>query len=499
MNASIAAFFMQSTDRKRLILALCCGIVFDLLFYDKEFGVSCLLFTAVIYAYFYLASPEAMPLRFGKHHLPLVPVGLLALTYTLVWSELFRFLNAAAIPALIAAHTTKLYGGSRRDWQNGRFYMDVLDQAIAKSIRQLPQPFRMIGDALRARITASRFQGAVKVGLGLLIAVPLLGVVVALLASADKMFSRLLGELPDLFGHLDLGAPLRHGMLILLIAVALFCYVRGLLVQGRSTAEVIAAPAELNQGMRFDPVVTVTVLAALNCVYVLFTLVQFSYLFGGGGTLLPEDMTYAEYARRGFAELVVVTVINFTLLMAVLHGVNKTGAKLYAAVRLLLGVLVCCTGVMLFSAFYRLSMYEEAYGYTYTRLLVHAFMVFLLVLFVLALVKLARERFSLAKPYMLAAIASYLLLNYINVDAVIAKNNIARYETSGNIDVAYLAGLSYDAVPQLIRLYRDHPELPGFEAGLQRLRERAERPQAWASWNLSKHKAAQMLAGLGKP
>jgi len=100
---------------------------------------------------------------------------------------------------------------------------------------------------------------------------------------------------------------------------------------------------------------------------------------------LPSDFTYAEYARRGFFELIAVTLINFSILLSCI-GFARKGSKLIdRAVRILYSLLVACTLVMLFSAHFRMSLYEEAYGYTYLRMLTHAFMVFLFVLFLIAL------------------------------------------------------------------------------------------------------------------
>ncbi|TDF93859.1 DUF4173 domain-containing protein [Paenibacillus piri] len=257
-------------------------------------------------------------------------------------------------------------------------------------------------------------------------------------------------------------------------------------------------PRTESKPIRLDATMMATILVIMNAVYVLFAVVQFSYFFAGGSASLPEGITYAEYARRGFAELVVVTVINFTLLMVTLHSVDRSAPAMNRLLKSLLAMLVGCTGVMLCSAYFRLSMYEQAYGFTVTRVLVHAFMIFLLLLFAIALFKVWNDRFRLMKPYLIAAVASYVLLNYMQVDGMIASLNIQRYEATGRIDTGYLGSLGYEAVPYLIKLHSSHPEVGGTREALLSIKDSlsSERNASWTSFNVSKWRAAQALRQL---
>ena len=46
----------------------------------------------------------------------------------------------------------------------------------------------------------------------------------------------------------------------------------------------------------------------------------------------------------------------------------------------------------------------------------------------------------------------YIVLNFSNVDLIIARNNIDRYIETGQIDMEYLKGLSFDATCEMQRL-----------------------------------------------
>jgi hypothetical protein len=230
----------------------------------------------------------------------------------------------------------------------------------------------------------------------------------------------------------------------------------------------------------------------INVVYVLFVTVQFSYLFGAWDGILPQNSTYADYARSGFFELILVTAINFAILLLSLLALGKAKAGLQIFIRILLYILVLCSIVMLYSAYSRLALYEEAYGYTEIRFLVHSFMIFLALLLVLASVRISRKDFPLVKWYIVLGLLSYVIMNYLEMDRIIAAQNIARYEASGDLDTDYLTGLSWEAVPKLIAFSKQ-------EHGLldKNLREkwsnRGDSTQEWPSFNVSRTRGQQAL------
>ncbi len=488
--------------------ALVCGIIHYLLFYNKEWGLSYPLFTLCFYLYFYWSVKERQEWRL-QSLLLLLPIGLLSLTYATFTNTLFMVLNTLVIPCLVIVHTT--WAIRRKDTR--RFEWGIiwaaLDQIFVHSIRYVPLPVRSVARVLSSKIKLKVSQQVWKVMAGVAVSLPLLLLVGALLASADTMFDRTLSKLPTLFADIQLGSVVFQTGWIVVMTIALFTYIWGLLYPkpknipneqlplpaGKGEEWDPGYPKPYSKPLRIDATIMTTILIMLNAVYVLFAVVQFSYFFAGGSAVLPDGVTYAEYARRGFAELVIVTVINFTLLMITLHTVDRSSRSMDRFLRILLAMLIGCTGVMLCSAFFRLSLYELAYGYTVTRVLVHAFMLFLVLLFAIALYKLWNDRFRLLQPYAVAAMAAYLVLNYIQVETVVASNNLQRYETTGNIDVDYLGSLSFEVVPYLLELQRKYPELQETTEVLQVMKERLQNDgqDSWTEYNLSKRRAIKVL------
>ena len=137
-----------------------------------------------------------------------------------------------------------------------------------------------------------------------------------------------------------------HVGVIGIITVLLFGYLAVVL---KAEVEGVSVPVGRGTGGS-DATIVVTVLVMVNAVYILFCAIQFTYLFGGEAVIRSiPDYTYAEYARRGFSELIVVTVINLSILLIGLR-VTKNDGKLDRLVLALRCLLVLCTVIMLYSA-----------------------------------------------------------------------------------------------------------------------------------------------------
>ncbi|CAG7653472.1 DUF4153 domain-containing protein [Paenibacillus allorhizosphaerae] len=491
-------------ERWMLLAALGCGIAHYYLFFGNEWGVSYPIFVLLFYSYLFWALRERQVLAFSWPNALLIPVLLLSLTYVLFTNLLLAVLNALAVPLLIVCHATWLVHADTLRKRTSSAAVLVMEQLFIHTMQYIPRPTVVLVQSVAGKLKAGRSRELLKVLIGLLLSVPLLIIVVTLLASADSMFDRTMSKLPQLLEEAEVATGVLRLLWIGVIASGLFAFIWGLLhpkppqhqpkqEEGAVQWEPPALPAAPLP--RMDATVAITMLVMLNSVYLLFAVVQFSYFFGGGTADLPDGTTYAAYARRGFAELVVVTLINLTVMMGSLYGVKRPGAGGWAVLRVLLAVMVGFSGIMLSSAYLRLSMYEEAYGYTMTRILVHAIMLFLIVLFVLALVKLWRQETPLLRCYCIAGVVAYVIVNYANVDVMIARNNMDRYEATGNVDTRYLASLSYEVVPHLLAWKQKHPDMPGIDEALQDMRSRLTPTgeSAWMEFNWSERRAAKAL------
>lgn len=497
----------QKRYETMLVLSLLFGLISQYLFVGSAAGVSVIVFVLGFYSLFFYAVKgriggfEKWQGQFSSGWLLMIPIVLLTLSYAFFANSIFRSLNVLALFALIIAQTMLVTRSGAQPWHRARFYKDMIVQGVVKPLSHIAVPFSLIGGLLKTNSNDKKANSHIrKIGLGLLLAAPLLIVVVSLLASADQIFLSWLNKIPNLFQLNSSGDGVWRVIVAGSIAWYSFCYIWGLLFRKpKDDSNGLEQPAVLTyveglekkprERLEFDPITAGTLLLSINLVYLLFVAIQFSYLFGAANGMLPEGAAYADYARRGFAELVMVALINLVVLLCGLYLIRPAGKTAELIRKLLLSLLIGCTTVMLISAYSRLSLYEDAYGFTQARLLVHGFMVFLGILLAVALVRIWKVRFSLAKVYICTAIVAYLIMNYVNLDARIAVNNINRFERSAIIDIAYLHTLSTDAAPALYKFYAKHPDLEGLEGVIKKQKSAAHSDTSWQSWSVSKQRA----------
>jgi hypothetical protein len=420
-------------------------------------------------------------------------IVMLSMTYLLFNNPFFYALNLVAVPSLFFLHMTLLFGSAYKGWADFRLIASTLDHLIPQNVRHWFTAFGIIKSSAGSRMGDHRKVVVKKISIGLTIAVPLLLVILNLLASADHVFNDLLSGIPEWMDNVSLGGGIGRLVWTCLVCLFLFGYLWGFVEPRKVLTE--QASAEENRvkaGFRIDPIIMATVLVAINLVYVLFVAVQFSYLFGVLEGALPEGSSYAEYARSGFFELLTVSILNFIIMLATLVYGEQGTDLLQKIIKGLLYVLLICSAIMLYSAYMRLVLYEEAYGYTYIRFLVHAFMIYLGLLLIVAGLRIAFKALPTAKIYIVISLVAYVVVNYAGMDQVIATKNIERFRDSGKIDTAYLRNLSTDAASVLIRFSRE--EHPVMANELRRnLADPSRDNRAWQSFNLSRFRAERAL------
>lgn len=175
-----------------------------------------------------------------------------------------------------------------------------------------------------------------------------------------------------------------------------------------------------------DPESVLAALGLLLAVYAVFAAFQFTYLTGLAG--LPAELTYSEYAVRGFRELCAVAAINFAA-----FGVCLAFTREHRALRPMLLALLGATALILVSALFRLALYIRAYGLTINRILPLWFMLFLLAVLALCAAKLYRPKLRLIRLLAGVLVAWYLCLSALNLDAIIAKSVLADAERKGGL------------------------------------------------------------------
>ncbi|MEU3724428.1 DUF4173 domain-containing protein [Streptomyces sp. NPDC031705] len=335
---------------------------------------------------------------------------------------------------------------------------------------------------VRARGGGAGRERWVPVAKAAVVAVVLLIVFGALFASADAAFADLLGGLsPDI--------PVAEGpwrILLFLLGTVL----------ALAFARTAAAPHRWDRMKRTPGKARSRVewslpLIVLNLLFAGFNAVQLAVLFGGYDTVLERTgLTYAEYARQGFWQLLWATVFVLGVIALALRWAPRGGAGDRRLVRSVLGTLCLLTLVVVASAVRRMDLYVDAYGLTRLRLSVVTMELWLgLVIVLLMAAGIAGGRW-LARAVVGSAAATVLAFGLLSPDGIIAESNVTRYEQDGKLDLAYLRDLSADAAPYLDRL--PEPRRSCALMGIRdQLREAEEAP--WYATSLGEYRARAIL------
>ena len=321
---------------------------------------------------------------------------------------------------------------------------------------------------------------------GTVMALPPLIVVTVLLANADPVFERVMQK--ALFG---LEPLLQHAAFVAVIAWLLSGYLRAFLVDDDVIERVrIPRPA-------LAPSEIAVAVTLLNVVFFVFLAVQVRYLFGGASIVeITEGLSYAEYARRGFFELVAAAAFVVPVLLVADWAAADHQMRDRRLLRATSTLLVLLLAGVLASAAYRMRLYQDAYGLTEQRLYVSVFMVWLTgVLGWLAATVLRGRRRGFVFAATLGGLACIAALHVLNPDALIARVNISRAVSGAEIDASYLRTLSADAVPTLIAKLPALPESARCQVATM-LKERwsGERESGWRTWNYGDARARRMVA-----
>jgi hypothetical protein len=287
-------------------------------------------------------------------------------------------------------------------------------------------------------------------------------------------------------GTVDLSGVVRR----LPVAVVVTCVavVAAYLASQPPSADALA-PSPGRPVRRWEWVVPLT---GLNLLFGSFVLVQLTVLFGGREHVrTTAGLTYAEYARQGFWQLLLATALTLAVLAVAVRTAPRTTAPERATLRLLLAPLCLSALVIVASAIHRMALYEQQFGFTRLRLLVTAVELALGAALVLVLAAGVRLRGTwLPRAVVALAAVSLLALAAVDPDAYVADRNVTRYEQTGRIDLDYVATLSADAAPALDRL---PPELR--DCALERLAPALRQESTpWWNVNLSRRRAEQLVA-----
>lgn len=400
-------------------------------------------------------------------------------------AEALQVLDFAALIGVSALAALAARGVSVRGKHVGEYVIAFLTSARDAWIGAPIAVANVEWNELPYRGRLGRMRG---VALGAVIAAPLLVLFGSLFAGADPVFSQTMRGIFDV----DLGRIMVHTVRTGILAWFAAGYLRGLVTETRlielpqTKTPSADAPSE-----RVVP--TVTVLVLVDALFLLFVVVQLRYFFGGAGRVQEiADLTYAEYARRGFFELLAACALVAPLLLGAEWAVRGAAPAALRRFRIAAVGMLVLLAVVVISALQRMRLYVDAYGLTVDRLFATAIMVYVVI--VLAwlgwtVLRGASRRFAFGA--VLQALGVLAGLHVLNPDAFIARHNLERPGAERPFDAKYAASLGADVAPVLLDAL---PRLTPSDACIaaRRLAAWGAGKSDWRTWNWSRARAQRI-------
>jgi len=467
-----------------VIFSLALGFFFDFLIFDKIPGLGLALFIGLIAGFFvFLAIYLKRPIKADV--MWLIPLLLFFAAMVAVRANpLLIALNILGCMLLLLLIAEVSVRGSVRQFVP----VDYLKVLLSPFL--FIKPLLQTGsDVLSVRTRYGDQKKLTQILRGIVITLPVVIIFGFLFASADPVFNKYATGLVSFNLEEETIARL---ILILVVTVVLTG------AYGYSFTGSPFSWGRQDNGRRpIGQLETSILLGSVNVLFLGFILIQIAYLFGGESYITAQGFTYAEYARRGFFELIAIAILSYLILFGVEKFVERDGDH-PRAFKILSSVLVLQVVIIMASAFYRLSLYEQAFGFTTLRLYSHAFIIFLAVVFSFLLYKILIENKdnTFAFRTFLAIVVFLGVMNVFNPDAFIARKNLERFNSTGKIDTPYLLTLSADATPVSIVALDIPDENIKKEAEihfLNRLQNNLSREQKWQSWNLSRARENSLI------
>lgn len=437
-----------------------------------------------------LAAAIVVLARTARRELPaaVIVIGAIFVLTSLgfAWraSETLLVLDVAALAGLLVLLAMRWHGASPEAagiLQYGEHTVDT----VVNTGTGLP---RLLARVPWSGLGTGRGRHLAQIGIGILAAIPLLVLFGVLFADADPIFSDVMRRFVDV----DPATVLSHVAATTWWAWLVGGFLWGLFLWRRQRAPrnplrpVLASAA------------VITTLGLLAALFLAFVVVQLRFLFGGRDLVLSTiGLTYAEYARRGFFQLVTAAGLTLPILIAakaqVPPGSDPRGRQSVRALSvLLLGLLA----VVVASAAVRLALYVQAYGLTEARVYAGAVMAWLVVTFIWFAVTALRdrpERFAVGA--IVAALSALAVLFVMDPPALVARHDLERAAAGRAFDARYVASLGPDAIPALVEHLGTLAPDDRCTVAL-RLLDSAHSIDSygWRSWSISSTRAEAALA-----
>ncbi len=414
-----------------IIGSLILAITHSILFYGKQIGISMIILEIIfnIVILYILHKKNKIQNRAGI--LLLIPIFILSSTFFIFANSMFYIANIVIIfilNLLMYVITT-----NEKDYLSNHLYntFELFSSTIAECNESAKYTKARAKENLSTKNTIKK-EILKKFALSLLVVIPVVGIVLMLLVSADSVFANLFSGIEQLLANINFQTVWNMIIRIVVISIV-YLLVLSLIFKLQNKYQ--REEQYLPESKKRDTFTIKVLLTALNFVYLIFCFIQISTLFGKMN--IDSNFDYATYARTGFFQLMFVSFINFVVILVA----NKYNQDRKKSVKILSVLLIIFTVIIAMSSMYRMYLYETEYGLTYLRMFVYVILVTELVCFIPVIVYIFKKKFDFMKWCMAVGLTSYCIINCMNMEKIIINKNLTR-ESIRSIDYTYISRIA---------------------------------------------------------
>ena len=393
-------------------------------------GLNVILFMIPLLAFlcFYLKENDLISHK--KGFLLMIPIVILSCSY-FIYDNVMKYFNVLAIPFITLIMLTEVIHPIHN-----------LEDLLQETIYSIFMPIEYFTKHVKNTIEVikellPKNNKNLKVLKSILIVIPVVLIVLILLSSADLVFASIFKDIVKIFENISY----EDIIVRIILFFCLFLYLGSLLYYIKTKK--MEVPTN-SKGIKLEEFTMKLLLTILNGIYIIFNGIQ---IFSLGFHKLPENITYAQYARTGFFQLMLISFINIAI---ILISKNTKESKYIKGMNLFM---VLLTFLIIISSFYRMVLYEQVYGYTLLRVGVFLILFQEVILLIPTILYILKKDFPVFKYYLMLPIIAYSIVNMFSIEKIITNRNIALYNQKQKIDIEYLKNDNSDNIKELVEFY----------------------------------------------